>query len=330
MKIGIMSFAHIHAEAYIENLKQIEEVELIGIADDNEERGKLYANRYGARFFYSYEALLNENPEGVLICSENVAHRPLVEIAAAAGVHVMCEKPLATTLEDGRAILRTCEKAGIILMTAFPMRFSPPIVETRDLLRKGGLGKIYCCNSRNQGQMPKHHREWFVDRKLAGGGAVADHTVHLADILRWFLDCEAKEVFARSNRLLHGDEVEVETGGLIMVTFENGVFATIDCSWSRPRRYPTWGGLALELVGEKGVLNVDAFKQNITIHGGSEQHAAWSYWGSDSNQLMVQEFVNAIREKREAVVTGMDGFRALEIVDAAYRSIETGSPVKIS
>ena len=210
MKIGIMSFAHIHAEAYIENLKQIEEVELIGIADDNEERGKLYANRYGARFFYSYEALLNENPEGVLICSENVTHRPLVEIAAAAGVHVMCEKPLATTLEDGRAILRTCEKAGIILMTAFPMRFSPPIVETRDLLRKGGLGKIYCCNSRNQGQMPKHHREWFVDRKLAGGGAVADHTVHLADILRWFLDCEAKEVFARSNRLLHGDEVEVD------------------------------------------------------------------------------------------------------------------------
>jgi predicted dehydrogenase len=214
-------------------------------------------------------------------------------------------------------------------MTAFPMRFSAPLLETKAMLDSGGLGRIYGCSTTNQGQMPRHHREWFVDKELAGGGAVMDHTVHLADILRWYLGCEVVEVQAQTNRILHRDTVDVETGGLIMLTFEDGTFASIDCSWSRPRHYPTWGGLRMKLIGERGIVDIDAFRQNLTTYGHPKQHTAWAFWGSDMNQVMVNEFVAAIRESRQAAVTGYDGYKALEIALAAYASAEAGQPVTL-
>ena len=120
MKIGIMSFAHLHAEAYIHNIRAIPGVEFIGIADEDLERGRHYANLYDAHLFPSYEALLATKPDGVLVCSENSKHRPLVEMAAQAGVNILCEKPLATTLEDAQAIIDVCREADVTLMTASP------------------------------------------------------------------------------------------------------------------------------------------------------------------------------------------------------------------
>ncbi len=328
MKLGIMSFAHHHAESYAHALSTMPGVEFVGIADDNTARGEQLAQQYGAPFYPSYEALLAEQPDGVVVCSENVRHRPLVELAAQAGVNVMCEKPLATTLADGQAMLDACESAGVILMTAFPMRFSAPILEVKSLLDQGGLGKVLAVNGVNQGQMPKHHRQWFVDKELAGGGSVFDHTVHLADVLRWYLDSEVVEVYAQTNRIMHRDEVDVETGGLLLVTFEDGTFASIDCSWSRPKNYPTWGGLALDLIGEKGVVHVDAFSQNLAAYSNTDQ-PAWLPWLSDSDRSMISEFMAAIRAQRAPSVSGYDGYKAMEVALAAYRSAEIGAPVAL-
>jgi predicted dehydrogenase len=275
IKIGILSFAHLHAEAYIQNLQAIPDVALIGIADEDLERGRRFATQFGVQLFDSYAALLAEKPDGVLVCSENSRHRPLVEMAAAAGAHVLCEKPLATNPEDARAIVDACKKAGVMLMTAFPVRFSAPIAEVKARLEAGDLGAPLCFNAVNQGELPRKHRAWFVDPELAGGGALIDHTVHLADLMRWFLGSEVREVYAQTNRVFHADTVAVETGALVMLTFENGVFASIDASWSRP-----------------------------------------DYWP-------------AIRDGRPPVVTGEDGLRAVEIVQAAYRSAHSGQPVRV-
>lgn len=329
MRLAIMSFAHLHAEAYVNNLRVIGDVELLGIADDNAERGRRFAGQFNVRWFNSYDDLLAEKPDGVIVCSENVNHYPLVRMAAEAGVHVMSEKPLATTLEDAQAMIDACKKAGVILMTAFPMRFSAPLLEVKKLLDDGQLGQVYGCNTTNQGECPKYHRDWFVDKKLAGGGAVIDHTVHLADVMRWYFGCEVVEVFAETNRIAYADQVQVETGGLVVLTFENGVFASIDCSWSKPPYYPTWGGLGMEIVGEKGLVTVDAFKQRLTVYRHDKQRPLFGYWGSDANQAMVNEFAAAIRENRQPAVTGYDGYKAVEIALAAYRSAETGQPVRL-
>ena len=327
MKIGIMSFAHHHAEWYIQNLRDLEGVEIAGVADDESLRAQRFADRYGVPYAPSYEALLDGRPDGVIVASENSRHRPLVEMAAAAGVHVLCEKPLATTLADAQAVVDACDRAGVLLMTAFPMRFSAPLLAVKQQLESGELGEVYAFNGVNQGELPTAHRDWFVDKELAGGGAIIDHTVHLVDIMRWYLGSEVEEVYAQSNRIIYGDQVDVETGALEMLRFQNGVFATIDASWSRPPYWPTWGGLAFELVTERGAILVDAFSQNLTVYRHDVGRANWLYWGSDANQAMIAEFVAAIREQRPPLVTGMDGYRAVEVALAAYDSAASGEPV---
>jgi predicted dehydrogenase len=244
-------------------------------------------------------------------------------------VHVLCEKPIATTVADGRAEVEACERAGVLFMTAFPMRFSPALLEIKARLEAGDFGSVFCFNTTNQGELPIKYRSWFADPVLAGGGAIADHTVHLVDILRWFLQDEISSVYAQSNRIFHAAEVEVETGGLEMITFKRGVFASIDSSWSRPPYWPTWGGLTFEMVTERGAVIVDAFRQNLTVYSHSTQRPTWSYWGSDMNQAMIAEFVAAIQEQRPPRVTGLDGLRAVEVVVAAYESIQTGQPISL-
>ena len=329
MKIGILSFAHHHGEAYIQNLRTIPQVELLGVADDDSSRGKQIARENEVHFFQTFENLLDASPDGVIICTENNKHRQLVEMAAQAGVHILCEKPIATTIEDARAIVDACDRAGVLLMTAFPMRFSTPLMEVKNRLDAGDFGEVYCFNSTNQGELPSKHREWFVDKTLAGGGAVMDHTVHLVDIMRWYLGKEVSEVYAQTNQIIHADQVDVETGGLEMITFENGTFATIDSSWSRPFYWPSWGGLAFEMITERGAILVDAFRQNLTVYSHAWQRAGWAFWGSDANQAMVNEFITAIQEQRQPCVNGYDGFKAVEVVVAAYTSAERGQPVNL-
>ena len=329
MRIGIMSFAHLHAEAYIRNLCAIDGVELMGIADEDMERGAHFADKFQTRLYDGCQRLLEDGPDGVIVCSENSKHRALVELAAGHGVHILCEKPLATTLEDAQAMLDACSEAGVLLMTAFPMRFSAPIIELKKQMESGALGRIYCLNTTNQGRMPIHERSWFVDPVLAGGGAVMDHTVHLADIMRWCLDSEVVEIYSQTNHILHADMVEVETAGLLMVTFDNGVFASIDCSWNKPFNYPTWGGLTMELISERGLTVVDAFSQNLNLYQQEPADHNWSYWGSDVNQAMIEEFVSAIKEQRQPLVSGEDGYRALEITLAAYQSAAENQPVQL-
>jgi predicted dehydrogenase len=329
MRAAIMSFAHLHAVSYVHHLRQMPDVEFIGFADDNMDRGRQFAEQFGIHLFDSYEALLAEKPDAVVICSENVYHRPLTVMAAEAGAHVLCEKPLMTNLDDGKAMLDACEKVGVKLMTAFPMRFNAPVIEAKKVVDAGSLGTIYGCNTTNQGKMPRDHR-WFTDKELAGGGAMTDHTVHVADLLRWYLGCEVVEVFAESNAILNSDfGAEVETGGLVMLTFENGTFATIDCSWSKPPVYPTWGGVTLELVGENGLLTCNAFKQTIAVYSQQAERPSWPFWGSDSDKGMIAEFIAAVRENRDPAITGYDGYKAAEIALAAYRSVEIGQPVSL-
>lgn len=328
MKIGILSLAHLHADAYAPLLAALPEVELIGFADTDPVRAQSFAAKLGLRAFASYEALLAAGPDAVVVCSENSYHRPLVEMAAAAGAHVLCEKPLATTLDDAGAIIETCRAAGVSLMTAFPMRFSTPLREVKARLDAGDLGQVLCVNATNQGELPKRHRGWFVDAALAGGGAVMDHTVHLADILRWYLGREVVEVYAQTNSILYADEADVETGGLLMLTFEGGVFATIDCSWSKPPGYPSWGGLGFELVAERGAVQVDAFKQVLHRYSGG-RGLAWEPWGSDANQAMLAGFVEAVRTGAPPPVSGEDGYKALEVVVAAYQSANSGQVVRL-
>jgi predicted dehydrogenase len=156
-----------------------------------------------------------------------------------------------------------------------------------------------------------------------------DHTVHLVDIMRWLTGSEVDTMYARSNTILHAGQVQVETGALEMLTLKNGVFATIDASWSRPQYWPTWGGLTFEMVTRRGAVMVDAFRQNLNVYSHDWQRSNWWYWGSDMNQAMIADFVGAIRDDRPPRVTGLDGLRAVEAALAAYESDRSGQTVQV-
>ena len=327
MRIGILSFAHLHAEGYVASLRRIPGVEIIGFSETDAERGKRFSQALGLRWFWTHEDLLAEEPDAVIVTSENARHRELVELAARAGTHVLCEKPIATTTEDARAMQDAVERAGVRFMTAFPMRFSPAVRAARDTVRSGTLGRVLAVVGINHSENPKHHRAWFAERELAGGGATLDHTVHLADLYRWIFGAEVAAVTAEVANPFDPD-VDVDTAGLLLLELENGVSASIDASWSRPAHYPRWGHLKMEIVGEKGTLLVDAFAGHLHVwRSGSGRGYEWVGFHPDPNQGMLEAFVENVRAGGEPPVTWKDGFEALRVALAAYRSAETRAPV---
>lgn len=323
-KVGLISFAHMHAISYANALRALG-VGVAGLYDDDAARGEQMAARFGTRFFTRLDALLGEGLDGVIICSENVLHRPHVEAAAGRVPYIMCEKPIATTAEDARAMIGACERAGSKLQIAFPVRFAPPVQKLKALLEAGTLGRIISAKCTNHGRMPGG---WFVDRDKAGGGAVMDHTVHVVDVLRWALQTEVTEVYAEVGYgLLH--DTDIDDAGLLSFRLENGAYGTLDTSWSRPANYPIWGDVTLELLGERGVVRVDAFKQTLTLTSAPAGKIELIGWGSDADRGLVQDFVEMIETGREPSITGTDGLRALEVALAAYRSAETHKPVSL-
>src|SRR5579871_5113829 len=113
VKIGMMSFAHMHAGSYAHAIVTRPDTEMVGIADHDPARAQAMARQFGTQAFESYEALLAApGLEAVVVCPENARHRALVEMAAQAGKHVLCEKPLATNKEDGEAMIAACKQAG--------------------------------------------------------------------------------------------------------------------------------------------------------------------------------------------------------------------------
>jgi len=324
IRIGILSAAHGHADSYVAQLRPIaDEARVVGLWDANAERLTKKSAQYGCPAFESADTLLAEC-DGVVICAENAHHRALTEQAARAGKHVLCEKPLATTPDDARAMVDACAAAGVHLMTAFPCRFSPAFVQLLSSVRNGDLGEILAVRGTNRGRCPGG---WFIDKALSGGGAVTDHAVHVTDLLRALLDSEVESVYCEAdNHLLHGD---FEDTGFIALNFDNGVFATLDSSWSRPKTFPTWGDVTLCVTGTKGVIELDMFSQESVLYDDARGRVAYQNWGSSADAGMVAAFVRAVREGTAAPVTGIDGLRAVEVVEAAYESVRTHQPAPV-
>jgi len=324
VKIGMMSFAHMHAHSYAGCLKKLEDVEFVGIADDDKIRAKKMAKDFGVKTFDTYEGLLATDVQGIIVCSENINHRRHVVVAAQHGKHVMCEKPLATTNEDADAIVEVCRRAGVKLQAAFPCRFHPAFVELKKAVKSGALGKVLAVKGTNQGQCPFG---WFVDKKLAGGGAVIDHTVHVVDLLRCMSGAEPVRVYAEIGNRMFGKEFD--DTGLLTIDFSNGMFATLDASWSRPKSFPTWGNVKMEVTGDAGVASMDMFAQKIDAFYDKPMSYKYEYWGDNIDLALVASFARAIGEDGPVEITGDDGAKALAVAMAAYQSAKTGKPVEL-
>ena len=325
-RIGLLGVAHLHAQSYVAALKTIPDVTIVGVADESPAHRQAFARDFAIPTFASPEALLAERLDGVVICSANLHHRPLTELAAQHTGYILCEKPIATTLEDAEAMIAACEQAGAKLQIAFPVRFATPVMQLRELLRSGVLGTVYGLKTTNHGRMPGG---WFIDRHLAGGGAVIDHTVHVIDLLRWFFDAEVSEVYAEIGESLLHPNLGIDDAGMLSFRLTNGAYGTLDTSWSRPKSFPTWGDVTIEVVAEHGWARLDAFKEQLAVYSDRSNHSQWIGWGNNMDLALIRDFIAAIREGREPSISGRDGLKALEVALAAYESAARAAPVTI-
>ncbi|WP_105968989.1 Gfo/Idh/MocA family protein [Streptomyces geranii] len=336
MRVAVLSFAHLHAATYIGLLRDREGIELITADPEappgDPTRGRALAERLGVAYADTWDEVFAQRPDAVIVTSENARHRHLVERAAASGAHVLCEKPLATTEADATAMIDACADAGVRLMTAYPVRFSPAFTALRRAFAEGSLGGLISVHGANNGSNPARSHAWFADPELAGGGALADHTVHVADLVDALLDGEqAAEVYAQANSVLDdgGPTPEVETAGLVTIRYPGGLVTAVDASWSHPPDHPTWGGLAMTCVAEKAIVEFDAFPPLLGGFDSRTGRGRWEAGGVDLDAAMLDEFLDAVRTGRRPSPDGEAGLRTLRIVLAAYESLRTGQPVAL-
>ncbi len=323
MRIGFLGVAHIHAQRYGEVVRRVGQVG--GVWDREEERARRFAKAFSTVAVAEPEAL-GEMCDALIIASETVYHPEDGETALKLGLPVLCEKPLAVDAERAAKMVRRFSDAGVLLACAFPFRFLTPFRRIRDLVASGDLGEVVAVYARNRGKQPDG---WLCDGRLAGGGAITDHTVHLIDLARWISGQEPEEVFALTAQ--RDPSLTVEDTALLAVRFSGGLNMTIDCSWSRPRDYPIWGDVGMKLVATGGVVEVEGFGQDVALFGEKKGSHKRVFWGDDMDSLMIEAFVASVEAGRlcAPLAGGEDGYQAQRVVDAAYRSVRSGRVEKV-
>lgn len=322
VRIGFLGVAHPHARSYANALSLRDDTSIAGVYDGHEDRSNAFSASTGAELKESVEHLL-EGCDAVIVASENTNHAQFALEAAKAGRHILCEKPLVTSESDAEDLFKAVGDAKVILSTAFPCRFSPAYRRLRDRLSAGELGKVLAVCSTNRGTCPMG---WFVEPQLSGGGAMIDHTVHVADLLIQMLG-EVRSVFAMTGNGMYSqswDDV-----AMLHLEFAEGVFATLDASWSRPPSYKTWGDVTLNVVGERGVIEVDMFGQGLDHYRNDGLRHGVLGWGSNLDGLLVADFIESVETKKPPEVSGHDGWKAAQVALAGYESVRTGEPVSL-
>jgi UDP-N-acetylglucosamine 3-dehydrogenase len=324
MKVGIISFAHMHAFSYATHVINHPNAELVAIWDESVERGSEMADKFSCDYFDNIDIFLQKDIDVVIVCSENSKHKEHVIASARAKKHILCEKPIATEVDDAVEMITTCEDEGVLLQIAYPVRFAPALIKARQILQNGDLGEILAINSSNHGQMPGG---WFVEKELSGGGAATDHIVHVMDLIRWIFKTEVKNVYAELDTRFY--DIDVEDCGIVTLELDSGTIVTIDPSWSRPKNFPTWGDVIMEVIGTKGTLTIDAFKQHLVYYDSKDNKVQHLPWADDSDKGLINDFIQTVEENRRPSITGEDGLRTLEVVLAAHKSNELKQVVKL-
>ena len=323
VRIGILTVAHVHTGSYIHSLQRNPDAEIIGIWDDDLERGRPYAQRAEIPFYEDMDALL-EQVDAVAVTSENLRHAELIERAASKGRHVICEKPLAATEDEERRIRCAVEASGIKLMVAFPCRYSPAFRKLVERVQAGEIGRIRAICATNRGTCPGG---WFIEPSKSGGGAMIDHVVHVADLLRTLLQEEPVRVQAQIGSNMYGQDWD--DTAMVTIEFESGVFATLDSSWSRPKGFKTWGDVTMNVVGDLGVIELDMFGPAVDLYSNEgKSHIATSYV-SDMDYMLFDEFVQAVLLDRQPEIGMKDGLQAARIAIKGYESAKAGQPVSL-
>lgn len=335
--IGSQFISSIHAES----LLACPRARLAAVASPTPGNAAKFAARFGIpKAFTDYRELLAD-PEiqMVVVGAPNDLHCPIVLAAAAAGKHVVVEKPFCLNLDEADRMIAACRSAGVKLMYAEELCFAPKYVRLKQLLDSGALGKPTLLKQSEKHDGPHAAHFWDVER--SGGGVTMDMGCHAIEFFRWMLGRRPiKSVYAQMSAQVHGAKTRGDDNALLILEFEGDVVCLAEESWTK------LGGMddRAEVHGSHGVAYADLLHGNAietysavgyeyaVEKAGSTQGWSFTIYEEAWNYGFPQElahFVDCVANDKPPLVTGDDGRAVLEVLFAAYESARTGAKVSL-
>jgi predicted dehydrogenase len=335
--VGSGFISHIHTIS----LKPCPAAEVFAVCSPTPGRAAEFARKHGIPHAVTDYARLLEMPEidMVVLGVPNDLHCAFTVAAAAAGKHVVVEKPLCLNLAEADRMVEACRRANRKLMYAEELCFTPKYVRLKQLLDSGALGAPTLLKQSEKHDGPHAPHFWDVTR--SGGGVTMDMGCHAIEFFRWMIGRPAiTSVYAQMATQVHGDKTRGDDNALIIVEFANGVLALAEESWTK------MGGMddRAEVHGSKGVAYADLHHGNAietfsavgydyaVEKAGSTKGWTFTIYEEEWNYGFPQEmahFVDCVRHDKQPLVTGEDGRAVLEVIFAAYESAGTGRKVPL-
>jgi predicted dehydrogenase len=271
--------------------------------------------------------------DALIVGTPNYLHAPETIAALKAGVHVMVEKPMAMNAAEAEAMIKASQKSGALLMVAHCWRFDPEVLWLKEQVEQDRLGQII----RTKGYGVHANwgpGGWFTQKKLAGGGALADMGIHALDTARFLLgDPQPVSVYARLGT--YYKDFDVDDTGVIWVNWDNGATSYLESGWWQP--YTDGPEASTQLYGTAGFGQVFPTRLWLPQAGQAEVEKIEPGFPSIRNPHCPQSmydsqmayFLDCIRSGRQPSPGGTEGFLNMRVVDAAYKSAETGEIVKL-
>jgi len=333
-RVGLIGSGGI-SRTYLQAFQHVAEGEVVAVWSRQRENAERLVREFEIEFATDRVEDLLSRVDVVCVNSPNACHAEHAIAAAAAGKHVIVEKPLAVSLEEGRAMIDACAGAEVGLAYAEELPFVPKFGRAREILDSGALGEILYATQREAHGGP--YSPWFFTREEAGGGVLMDMACHAIELVRWVLGKPSvTKVTAQVANALHRDKTELEDHSVIHLEFAGGITALCEASWVLQ------GGMQsrLELWGTEGYLDVDLLHGTgleLYTHRGSPQHMAPPGWTMTHTDWVVENgypqelshFLQCFREGSTPRESGADGLVVLEILGAAYESAATGRTVAL-
>lgn len=319
-----------------------DDVILAGFFDPDQERAQEVAEQFGGRAYATPEEVFQDPAvEAVSVCAPNSLHAAYSIAALNAGKHVLCEKPMALSLEETRAMLEAQKSSGKILMPGHNQRLIPTHRKAKELLEKGAIGKplFFQCNFKHSGpenwSINNTNSTWFFDKKKAQFGVFGDLGSHKIDLIRFLTGAEIVSVFATTMTLdkKHEDGTLIDLDDNVVCQFRlsNGMPGIMHFSWTNYGQEDN----SSVIYGEEGVMKIFGdYTDDIVLEMRDKTLVKYHVGAISTNEQqlssgVIDEFINAIQENRSPIVTGIDGHNTLAVLQAGVESSKSQQWVSV-
>ena len=324
LRVGVVGTGAIAQRFHLPGYVDHADADVTAVCDVEERKARAVAEEFEAEHnFTDYKTLIESGTvDAISVCLPNHMHEEAVTYALEHDLHVLCEKPMATSVAEADAMIEAAETSDGILMVDQSERFAPVYQKAVDVIESGLIGEIESVRSRFSHDGPEGwspRSTWFTDADASGGGAMVDIGIHNADLILNVVG-DVEEVMAYTDTLAF--DADVEDTAVACLRLANGGLGTFEVSWTTdPEK------IEMQVVGSEGVLTADKLANELYVDLADDRGRVEVPLPEYRNPI--KRFVDAALAGDQPPVTGEEGRDALELVMAIYRAADRKEPVSL-